>query len=85
MTKYFIFFGVTLAVRSPASPVSSNPQCYTSQLKLPENGKGWDCTGASNIAVNIRDRCTAVCEENYRLELCKSMLYCYTLHNTGLT
>ena len=64
-----------MAVRSPLSPgMLSRDQCYTSQLQLPEHGKGWDCSGSSNITVNINDRCSAVCDDNYRLELRKSML-----------
>ena len=75
MIKYFIFYGVAVSIRSPLSPGMLNrEQCYTSQLTLPENGKGWKCTGSSNVAVNENDRCTAVCEDNYRLEQCKSII-----------
>ena len=75
MIKYLIFYGVTAAIRSPLSPEMLNrEQCYTGDLRLPENGKGWKCIGLSNVAVNVNDRCTAVCEDNYRLELCKSII-----------
>ena len=75
MIKYFIFYGVAMSIRSPLSPGMLNrDQCYTSQLQLPEHGKGWNCTGSSNTTPNINDRCKAVCEDNYRLELCKSMI-----------
>ena len=59
MRIFLIFFGFASA---------NNPFCYTANLDLPANTKGWECDGSSNVTVSNNEECTVICDDNYRLE-----------------
>ena len=67
MRYYFKLYGLLFFEFSLATA----PYCLTSELPLPSHGAGWECDGSSNERVGINIRCTAVCEENYQLVVCK--------------
>ena len=67
MRNFFKLYGLLFFELS----LATDPYCYTSELQLPTNGMGWDCAGPSNERVGKNTVCTAVCEENYRLVVCK--------------
>lgn len=67
MKNYFKFYALLVFDFS----LATDPYCLTSELPLPTHGNGWDCDGPSDERVGRNIRCTVVCEENYRLEVCK--------------